>query len=278
MKGKTCLVTGATSGIGLATARKLAADGATVLVHARNAEKGRLAVEGVIRATGNPEVRLVTADFASLASVRGLAEQVNREPRLDVLVNNAGGMVTKRTLTKDGYEHTFAVNYLAPFLLTNLLLDKLKASAPSRIVMVSSTVYKMGKLDFDDLMGERRYRGMRAYGDSKLAMNLFTRALAKRLAGTGVTVNALHPGGVRTEGMKNIPGGAVLSVLMGPFLLSPEQGAATSLYLAESPEVEGATGGYYDKCKNVGMTPEAMDEAAGERLWAESARLTGLAG
>jgi NAD(P)-dependent dehydrogenase (short-subunit alcohol dehydrogenase family) len=191
-----------------------------------------------------------------------------------VLVNNAGGSARRRTLTRDGYEQNFGVNHLAPFLLTNLLIDKLKASAPSRIVNVSSMMHRMASINFDDLQSERRFSGMRTYGQSKLANILFTRSLARRLAGSRVTANALHPGAVNTA-LSGASAGP-LSWLAGLVMLSPEQGARTSLYLSTSPEVADQTGQYFIKCKPARTSREAQDDRVAERLWQVSAQLTGI--
>ena len=280
MTGKTVLVTGATSGIGEATARALAADGAQVLVHGRNRAKGATVVEKI--KTGNPgaAVEFVEADFAELASVRALAAEVlKRTPRLDVLINNAGGTYAKRELTADGFEMTFGTNHLAHFLLTNLLLDRIKASAPARIVNVSSAGHRLGRIDFDDLQGAHGYSFVQAYGQSKLANILFTRALARRLEGTSVTANALHPGAVRTGlGMNNTGPMTIIIKLGQGFILPPAKGARTSIYLASSPEVERVTGAYFANCKEVKPSAAALDDAVAERLWRVSAELTALKG
>src|SRR5262245_43621140 len=237
---KTILVTGATSGLGLETARRLAAMGHRVLIHARTAAKGRAAIAAI----GAAELTVVTADLRSLEEIRGLAAQVSAATdRLDVLVNNAGGAFLNRDVTRDGYEMTFGVNHLAPFLLTNLLLPKLIASAPARIVTVASRAHRRSTLDFDDLMTERDYKPMKAYARSKLANILFTRELARRLAGTGVTANALHPGVVRTEiGQNNVFMRLVGWIVMRVVAIPVTEGAKTSLYLATSPDVEGKSG------------------------------------
>src|SRR5262245_1881413 len=280
LTGRTILVTGATSGIGLATAEALAGMGAAVIVHGRNADKAKRVVAGLIRATGNQQVSFVQADFALLADVRRLATDLNeRLPRLDVLINNAGTAVVGRplTLTGDGYEMTFAVNHLAPFLLTNLLLDKIKASAPARIVVVASEAHRGVKLDLNDLMGERGGVGFRAYSRSKLANILFTRSLAKRLEGSGVTINAVHPGVVHTGLLSASTPPYKLIMIMGGWLMrSPQQGARTSIYLASSPEVEGRSGGYYADCRLTDPAAEARDDTLDERLWQSSANLVGL--
>jgi NAD(P)-dependent dehydrogenase (short-subunit alcohol dehydrogenase family) len=225
-------------------------------------------------------VDLLLADFSSLAEVRRLAGEVlERYDRLDVLVNNAGLISGQRTETADGYEATFAVNHLAPFLLTNLLLDRLVASAPARVVTVSSRAHLRGELDFDDLDSRRSYAAMDVYARSKLANVLFTRELARRLEGTGVTANCLHPGVVRSDfGSGGDLGGAmgISWSMMQPFLLSPRQGAETSIYLAWSPEVEGVTGEYFDRRRVARTSSRARDAAAAARLWRVSAERVGL--
>jgi NAD(P)-dependent dehydrogenase (short-subunit alcohol dehydrogenase family) len=279
MSGKTVLVTGATNGIGEATARALAAKGAHVFVHGRNPAKGRAAVEAIKKATGNRAVEFVGADFAQLSEVRAMAqEMLRRAPTLDVLVNNAGRAQFTRTLTKDGFEAVFGVNHLAPFLLTNLLLDRLKERAPSRIIVLASNQHRGPQLDFDDLNVENKFSFNRAYRQSKLANMLFMRALAKRLEGSGVTVNALHPGVVRTGiAMEGLPfWGRLLAGLVHPFLISADQGAKTSVYLASAPEVAGLSGRYFDKCKVAAQSAESQDDAAAEKLWAVSEKLVGL--
>jgi retinol dehydrogenase 12 len=280
MNGKICLVTGATHGIGLATARALAANGATVLVHGRDLGRARAVAGDISRDTGNPEVRFVQADFAQLAQVRRLAHELQSQlPRLDVLINNAGVMAAAHARSAEGYDLTFAVNHLAPFLLTGLLLDKLKESAPSRVIVVASNAHRRATLDFSDLMNARVSGFMAAYERSKLANVLFARALARRLAGSGVTVNALHPGLVNSHLFHNSP--ALLRVLLSSvgrlFMRSPQQGARDSVYLAAAPELGGHSGGYYHDCRPVAPSAAAQSDACAERLWQESARLTGLA-
>ncbi len=236
--------------------------------------------EDISRDTGNPEVRFVQADFAQLAQVRRLAQELQSLlPRLDVLINNAAVMAAARARSAEGYDLTFAVNHLAPFLLTNLLLDKLKASAPARVIVVASEAHRRATLDFGDLMNAGASGWWTAYERSKLANVLFARELARRLAGTGVTVNALHPGVVRSQLFRSSP--ALLRVLLWSvgrlFMLSPQQGARGSVYLATASELDGESGGYYRGCRRVAPSAAAQSEACAARLWQESARLTGLA-
>ena len=279
MKNHICMVTGATNGIGRATAEGLAKLGATVVVAGRNREKAEATVAGIRQATGNPAVEMMVADFASLEEVRRLAEQFrSRYDRLHVLVNNAGLWTAERAISKEGYEQTFAVNHLAPFLLTNLLLDVLKANAPARVVNVSSRAHWSGRIDFDDLQSENHYSGWACYANSKLANVLFTNELARRLQGTGVTANSLHPGVVATglfNGQRWLFG--LLLKLVKPFFITSEQGARTCVYLAASPEVEGVSGRYFVNCREAPISPAAQEEHAAKRLWQVSERLTGLA-
>ncbi|MGQ0601958.1 MAG: SDR family oxidoreductase [Anaerolineales bacterium] len=270
MHGKVVLVTGATAGIGEVTARTLARLGATVVGVGRNAEKSARVAEAIRAATGNDAGEYLVADLSSQAAVRTLAEAFKRKyTRLDVLVNNAGAYFMRRAVSVDGIEMTWALNHLNYFLLTDLLLDRLKASAPARIVNVSSEAHRGSQLNFDDLEGRRNYNGFPVYGQSKLANVLFTYELARRLAGTNITANALHPGFVATNFGHN--NGAMVRVLMR-FIqllggLTPEQGAATSVYLAASPEVEGVTGKYFDTQRAVASSRASYDVAAAKRLW-----------
>ncbi len=277
MKGKVCLLTGSSQGIGKATAVGLARLGATLILPVRDLARGE-AVLAEIRALGEKtDVTLMQADLSSQASIRKLAEEfLQRHERLDVLINNAGGINMKRQLSPDGLELTFATNHLGYFLLTNLLLDRLKRSAPARIINVASNSHLRGRIDFDDLQGEKNYEGWRAYGQSKLANVLFTYELSRRLAGTGTTANCLHPGVVATGFGHNQGYLGVLVKLGAPFLMSPEKGARTTLYLATSPEVEGITGKYFVRCKQVRSSPASYDEEAARRLWQISAQLTNL--
>ena len=277
MAGRTVLVTGGTGGIGLATAAGLAELGARVGIVGRDPARTKTAAER-LRGSGG-EVDVFVADLSSQQEVRRLAKEVLAAyPRLDVLVNNVGGYWATRHTTVDGLEHTFAVNHLAPFLLTNLLLDRLRASAPARVVTVSSGAQAMGTIDFDDLQGEHDYSGQRAYNQSKLANVMFTYELARRLRGSGVTANALHPGVVRTNfGREDSKGWMrLLLPVIRPFLKSPERGAATSLYLASSPDVEGVSGRYFANSKPKTSSNASQDTTAAARLWDVSAALVGL--
>ena len=278
MSGKVCLVTGANSGIGKATALGLAEMGAVVVMVCRDRAKGVAARDEIRSASGNDSAELLVADLASLDAVRRLAERfVEAHERLHVLINNAAVLLRKRLETQDGFEMQFGVNHLAPFALTDLLLERLKASAPARIVNVSSMAHRSATIDFDDLQSEKRYKMMRAYGQSKLGNVLFTYALAKRLAGTGVTANCLHPGIVRTGIFRDFPAPVRgLEKILGRLVLSkPAKGAETTLYAAASPEVEGVSGKYFEKCREAESSAESHDEAVAERLWAISAEMTG---
>ncbi|MBN1259679.1 MAG: SDR family oxidoreductase [Anaerolineae bacterium] len=276
MQGKVCMVTGAASGIGAVTAQALAQQGATVILVDRDVEKGAVTIEQIKQQTGSSTVELVLADISSQQEIRRLAQQFNeRYQRLDVLVNNAGAMFPERLESVDGIEMTFALNYLGYFLLTNLLLDTLKASAPARIINTSSRSHARAQINFDDLESRSGYQGLAAYGHSKLAIVLFTYELARQLEGTGVTANALDPGIVATNFGKG--SGGVLGFIMRlfrPAFLSPEQGAQTGIYLAISPEVEGVTGKYFVKCKAVLSSPASYDVTMAGRLWAVSEKYT----
>ena len=281
MAGKVVLVTGATGGIGKATAIGLATMGARVGITGRDLIRAEQAAADIRTASGNPAVDVFAADMSSQAEVRRLAGAVlDAYPRLDVLVNNVGGFWAHRHPTAEGLEHTFALNHLAPFLLTNLLLDRLKASAPARVVTVSSGAQAAGRIDFDDLQGARSYSGQRAYSQSKLANILFTNELARRLQGTGVTANSVHPGVVRTNFGSEDQAGffRIISPVVRPFLKTPTQGAWTPIYLASSPDVEGITGQFFANRK-----PKTANKAAGDvdvtaRLWRVSTALVGLTG
>ena len=278
MAGKVCLVTGATAGIGEVTATALAAQGAEVIITGRSQQKARDTVQMIMTETGNEAVNYLLADFSDLQQVREMAEAFNAQhSQLDVLVNNAGAFYNRRRPTPYAVEMTFLVNHLAPFLLTNLLLPTLQSSAPSRILNLSSDAHKQGTLDFDDLGFERGYLGIKAYGRSKLATNLFTYELARRLTGTVVTVNAVHPGHVATDIWKNDFSfiGPALKWVTGLFSLSPEEGADNSIYLASSPEVDGVTGKYFVKREAVPSSPLSYNEDVARQLWEVSENLTG---
>jgi NAD(P)-dependent dehydrogenase (short-subunit alcohol dehydrogenase family) len=278
MGGKVVLITGGTSGIGKAAATALAGMGATVVITGRNEERGKRALQEIREESGNDGVELILADLTVQDEVRRLAEELReRHNQLEVLVNNAGLVLSERTETPDGIETQLAINHLAPFLLTNLLLDLLKESAPSRIVTVSSDAHRWAKIDLDDLQSRKRYRGMQVYGKTKLANIMFTYELAERLEGTGVTANCMHPGGVNTN-FGNNQGGPMnlLFRLFKPFMRSPEQGADTLIYLASSPEVEGMTGKYLADRKVKAASDAAYDETTRKRLWEASEELTGL--
>lgn len=272
MRGKTVLVTGSTDGIGMHTALGIARMGANVLIHGRNRKKGKAVCKEISKVSGNNDLELFVADLSSLSRVRDLAAEVRKNhDRLDVLINNAGTFEKERRLTEDGIEATFAVNYLAPFLLTNLLLDLLNRSAPSRIINVASIAHRSVSLDEDlsDLQGGRHYDGFDAYALSKLCIILFTYALSRRQEGSGVTANCLHPGVIKTkllhEGFGDYPGE------------TPEKGAITSIYLASSPEVEGMSGKYFENQRIARSSGVSYDTALQERLWKISRKLTGLA-
>jgi NAD(P)-dependent dehydrogenase (short-subunit alcohol dehydrogenase family) len=272
MQGKTVLITGGNSGIGRETAVALAQAGATVAFTSRDSAKGEVAAAD-IRERSGADVTLLSLDLASFASIRACAAAfLERYEELDVLINNAGLILSERTETKDGFETTFGVNHLGHFLLTQLLLDRVKASAPARIINVASRAHRFARngLDFDDLQMAKGYGGMQAYGRAKLANIYFTRELARRLEGTGVTANAVHPGTVATGFARDGDVRALFSwlvVLAKPFLRSPEKGAETSIYLASSPEVEGVTGKYFVDSHEAEPTAIALDDNAARRLW-----------
>jgi retinol dehydrogenase 14 len=279
MRGKTCVVTGANSGIGLETAVALAQAGARVAVVCRTAEKSEQTVSEIKRRSPAADVLPFAADLSSQREVRTVAARIaGALPRLSVLVNNAGLMLRERVLTEDGIETTFAVNHLAYFLLTRLLEPALVAGAPSRVVNVASRAHLSGALRFDDLMGSHGYDGWQAYAQSKLANVVFTYELARRFAGTGVTANCLHPGVVGTNIGHAGPSWIRFGIkLVRPFLLSPKRGAATSIHLASSPEVEGVTGKYFVGRREERTSDESYDREVAVRLWKVSEELTGLA-
>jgi NAD(P)-dependent dehydrogenase (short-subunit alcohol dehydrogenase family) len=278
MAGRTVLVTGGTAGIGRATALGLARMGAHLAIVGR--DRGRTeGAAGEMRAAGGGRVDVFVADLSSQSQVRRLADEVlQRLSRIDVLVNNVGGYWNTRHVTADGLERTFALNHLAPFLLTNLLLDRLKESPPARVVTVSSNAHAQGRIDFDDLQGERSWSGARAYNQSKLANVLFTYELARRLPAASVTANALHPGVVRTSFGAEDPAGVQrrLVPFMRPFMKTPAQGAATSILVASAPELEQVTGRYFANRRPKRSSKRSYDQAAAARLWQVSAELVGL--
>jgi retinol dehydrogenase-14 len=280
IRAKTVLLTGATSGIGLEASVALAGQGARVVMVGRDQAKTVAAAADIASRSGSKEVSYLLGDFSSQAAVRALADAVrSRVDRLDVLVNNAGGVNKARRLTVDGIETTFAVNHLASFLLTNLLLDLVVRSAPARVVTVASAVHRRGTLAFEDLGFERGgYSIMRAYARSKLANVLFASELARRLAGSGVTSNSLHPGSVDTNIWSGAPLWAqpIIKIALRPFFISAAQGAGRIVQLAARPDVEGLTGTYFENGKAVDPAPLARDESQAARLWDVSARMVGL--
>ena len=284
LEGKTVIITGANTGIGKETALHLARRGARVIMACRNLRKAEVALKEIVQKSGNDNVVAKRVDLASLKSVRDFAEDINNnEPRLDVLINNAGVMAVQTlTKTQDGFETQMGVNHLGHFLLTNLLLDLLRKSAPSRVVVVSSISHWFSTrtgLNFENMNAEISYEPFDAYGQSKLANILFTTELARRLDGTGVTVNSLHPGAVATELGRNLPNWmhVVLIPYIYPHILkTSEQGAQTSIHLAVSEELEGVSGLYFADCKEKLPAETAQDDKAAKKLWEVSAKLVGL--
>jgi retinol dehydrogenase 12 len=275
MQGKTILITGATRGIGAVTAQELAKQGARVVVVGRDETRAAETARAIVAVGGTADVLL--ADLSVQADIRRLAQEVRaRYERLDVLINNAGAVFTTRQESRDGIEMTWALNHLSYFLLTTLLLDMLVASGPARVVNVSSEAHRGGRINFDDPEGKRGFNAWQAYSQSKLANILFTRELARRLEGTPLTANSLHPGFVATNFGKS--NGGVWQWLFGLAHLaaiSPEQGAQTTIYLASSPEVAGVSGAYFDKSRPATPSPAAQDAAAAARLWTLSEQQTG---
>jgi NAD(P)-dependent dehydrogenase (short-subunit alcohol dehydrogenase family) len=278
LEGRTVLVTGASSGIGRATAIGLAAEGARLILVGRDPERLEATLTEVRRRAGRDDALALRADLSSLKEVRRLAEEVlGRAERLHVLLNNAGVTLLRRETTVDGLEATFATNHLAYFLLTGLLLPRLRESAPARIVNVASDAHRYARLDLEDLQNARRYRALRVYAQSKTANILFTQELARRIAGSGVTANALHPGGIRSNlGRSRGALAEAVRRFVGLFLKSPEEGARTSLYLASAPEVEGVSGRYFADCRERTPAEHARDPEIARRLWQRSEELTGL--
>ncbi|MGB9006741.1 MAG: SDR family oxidoreductase [Candidatus Aminicenantales bacterium] len=275
MKGRVCLITGASSGIGKVTAFELAKMGATAVLVCRNKERGEEARAEIIQASGNAAVELMLCDLASQRQVRSLASGFKgRYKKLHVLVNNAATVPQHRTITEDGLETQLAVNHLAPLLLTHLLLDVLRKSAPSRIINVSSGMHRTASLDFDDLQGEKSYRPMKMYAKTKLLNIYFTYELARRLEGTGVTVNCLGPGFTSTDLGRDFS--PISRFVMKAFAHKKEIGAQTSVYLASSPEVERVTGKYFEKMKDTPTSPPTYDKDIARHVWEVSERLAGL--
>ncbi len=278
MSGRICLVTGATAGIGQATALALARMGASIIVHGRHAARCERAVAAIRNDSGNPNIDFVVADFGSLESLRALAAELHlRTDRLHVLINNAGAMYPTYRESTDDIEMTLAVNHLAPFLLTNLVIDLLQAGASSRVVNVSSGAHRRAALDLADLQAREHYEARAVYGRSKLMNILFTRELARRIAPTDVTINAISPGLVHTQfGVKDGMGRDQQDIMNRG--ASPEEGARTSVYVATAPELAGVTGKYFQDCELVDPADAALDDEAAARLWELSAELVGLRG
>jgi NAD(P)-dependent dehydrogenase (short-subunit alcohol dehydrogenase family) len=277
MKDKTIVATGATSGIGEAAVLALAGLGARIVIVARDETRGRATMQKIEAKAPGLDHRLHLADLSSIAETRkvGAAIAAN-EPRIDVLINNAGALFSNRRVTSEGLEFTFALNHMSYFVLTEALRERVIASAPARIISTSSTAHQGAKLDFNDLQSAKGYGGLKVYGRSKLANILFTRELARRLAGTSVTANCLHPGVVATRFGESSGGFAGLLIpFLRPFFISPDAGADTIIYLASSPDVVGMTGGYFVKRKLVEPSAAARDDTAAKRLWTESEKLAG---
>ena len=281
MQGKICLITGGTNGIGKATAQTLARMGATVIIVGRDSQKTSRVVDEIREASGNENIDSLIADLSSQQDVRRIAAEFkNKYEYLHVLLNNAGGTFATRQLSADGIEMTFALNHLAYFLLSSLLLEKMKVSAPARIINIPSDAHSTGRIEFDNLQGERIFSSFAPYGNSKLANILFTIELARQLEGTGVTVNALHPGLSNTGFGKNNSSFfmKIMKVVIPLIAKSPEKGAKTSIYLASSPEVQNITGRYFVDCKVTLPAPQATDLAVAKRLWDVSVEMVNLAG
>jgi NAD(P)-dependent dehydrogenase (short-subunit alcohol dehydrogenase family) len=283
LEDRTCLITGATSGIGQETAVGLAREGARVFIVGRSRQRAEAARADIAKRSGNPRIELLLADLSSLREIRKLADEVRaRCDALHVLVNNAGVVNARRELTVDGFESTFAVNHLAYFALTQGLLPLLRASAPARIVSVASDAHQFGRIDWDDLQSERRYRGlpllsaMRVYGTSKLMNILWNAELARRLAGSGVSANCVHPGAVATRLGSQSGAGRAFSALLRPFMQSPAEGARTSIFLAASPDLAETSGRYFAHMREARCSKAAQDPEAARRLWQISAQLCGM--
>lgn len=277
MEGKKVLITGATSGIGMATASGLAKLGADLVIVGRSKERTEAVAKDIAVRSNNSKIQPLICDLSSMNAVRDLAGSFkDNNDRLDVLINNAGAGFMERRLTVDGYENTFSLDYLSPFLLTNLLLDPLKKSGSGRIITVTSGLHRRGRIRFDDLMMEKKYSLMSAYAQAKLAQVCFTYELARRLKGTGITVNCCDPGGTRTNLGRDMRGfERALWLMMWPVLKSPARGASTSIYLASSTRISGITGRYFANMKERGSCPFSYNEEIAKRLWTISAKLTG---
>ncbi|PKL77118.1 MAG: short-chain dehydrogenase [Candidatus Melainabacteria bacterium HGW-Melainabacteria-1] len=276
MAPKTILISGATSGIGQAAALALAGQGHRLVLLARNPKRAEMTINQIANQTGNQDIEVIACDLASLASVREAARQFGQRP-LDVLINNAGGIRRERQLGPEGLEWTFTVNHLAPLLLTHLLVDQLAAAAPARVIHTVSAGERSGKIDFGILNGEQRYSMFAAYCNAKLAETMCTFVLAEKLQTQGIAVNCVHPGVVRTRfGEDSGWLMQLMSKLVYPFLLSPEQGAQTLVYLATSPEAKGITGKYWEKGKAVPSSPRSLDAEIGRQLYAVSLEKVGL--
>ncbi len=275
---KICVITGGTSGIGAAAARQLAHLGFSVIIVGRNRKKGLNHIKKIKYSDPDVQVDFLHADLSSQNQIRKIAKEfADRYSRLDLLINNAGAYYAKREISVDGLEMTFALNHMSYFLLTNLLLDQLKASVSGRIIVVSSGAHEGGRINFEDLQSEHNYNRNQVYAQSKLANLLFTYALARRLEGTRVTANALHPGSVATNiGANNNWLKTRLRNLIKPGMISPDEGAKTVVYLATSPDVEGVTGKYFYNCKIINSSEESYDEVCREKLWLLSEKLAGL--
>ena len=278
MQGKVVVITGATSGIGEIAAGRLAQQGARLLLIARDPRRARVTLTRLNTIAADPGHRFYEADLSRLSEMKRIAGEIARaEPRIDVLINNAGAFFSHRRVSEDGLEFTFALNHMSYFVLTCALMDRLKAASPSRVVSTASGAHRRAHLDFDDLQTSREYDGYKAYGRSKLCNILFTRALARRLAGSGVTANCLHPGFVATRFGDQAGGWMSLAIRAAKlFAISPDKGAETIVYLATSPEVASKSGLYFYKNAPDTPTAEAQDDAAARRLWSETERLAGI--